>query len=194
MKRFAALLVIMLAGSVHLFCQRSDWRLDKAHSRIAFSVHHMVISEVSGSFEDFDIALRSSRDDFTDAAVEGTIRVNSINTDNERRDNHLKSDDFFNAERYPQIKFKSTSFDKVGDNRYKIIGDLSIRDSTKSVVFDATYNGSVELPNGSTMVSWSATTSINRFDYGLKWSKALETGRLIAGENVKITMNLEFNR
>ena len=193
MKRIAGLLVVILAGSLHLIAQSPDWRLDKAHSRITFSVRHMVISEVTGSFKDFDIALSSSNDDFADAAVEGTIRVGSINTDNERRDSHLKSDDFFNAEKYPQIKFKSTLFEKVGENKYKTTGDLSIRDTTKKAVFDATYNGSVKLPNGATMVSWSATTSINRFEYGLKWSKALETGGLIAGENVTITMNLEFD-
>jgi polyisoprenoid-binding protein YceI len=118
----------------------------------------------------------------------------SINTDNTARDNHLKSDDFFNAEKFPEIKFTSTSFEKVGEGKYKITGDLTIRDVTKKVVFDAVYNGSIKTPWGNTAMSWTAATVINRFDYNLKWNKALESGGLIAGQDVTITINLEMDK
>ena len=184
----------MILSAVSLMAQKSGWTLDKAHSSIGFSVRHMVISEVTGNFKDFDISFTSTKDDNSDAAVDATIKVASINTDNERRDGHLKTDDFFNAEKFPQIKFKSTSFEKVGENKYIITGDLTIRDITKKVTFDAVYNGTIKAPWGATVSSWKATTSVNRFDFGLKWNKAIETGGLIAGDIVTITLNLELNK
>jgi polyisoprenoid-binding protein YceI len=109
------------------------------------------------------------------------------------RDGHLKSDDFFNAEKFPEINFKSTSFEKLGDNKYKITGDLTIRDVTKNVTFDATLNGTLKTDRG-VLAAWKATTTINRFDYNLKWSKTLETGGLAVGKDVIITLNLELNK
>jgi polyisoprenoid-binding protein YceI len=194
MKRFMLLFAFTLISAGALMAQKSGWTLDKAHSSIGFSVRHMVISEVTGNFKDFDINFSSTKDDYSDAAVEASIKVASINTDNERRDGHLKTDDFFNAEKYPVIKFKSASFEKVGENKYKITGDLTIRDVTKKVTFDAVYNGSIKAPWGATVSSWKATTSVNRFDFGLKWNKAIESGGLIAGETVNITLNLELNK
>jgi len=174
--------------------QKAGWTLDKSHSSVGFSVRHMVISEVTGNFRDFDVSFMSSKDDYSDATVDASIKVASINTDNERRDGHLKTDDFFNVEKYPLIRFKSTSFDKVGENKYKITGDLTIRDITKQVTFDAVYNGTIKAPWGATVSSWKATLSVNRFDYGLKWRKAIDTGGLIAGDTVNITLNLELNK
>ncbi|MCX6144517.1 MAG: YceI family protein [Ignavibacteriales bacterium] len=194
MKRFILFFALTILSVGSLMAQKSGWTLDKAHSSIGFSVRHMVISEVTGNFKDFDITFTSVKDDYSDAAVEATIKVASINTDNERRDGHLKTDDFFNAEKFPQIKFRSTSFEKVGENKYKITGDLTIRDVTKKVTFDATYNGTIKAPWGATVSSWKATSSVNRFDYGLKWNKAIETGGLIAGDIVTITLNLELNK
>ena len=188
---FSLFSLLIFAGSA--FGQTGQWRLDKAHSSISFSVSHMVISEVKGSFRDFDIAITSSREDFTDASINASINVASVSTNNERRDGHLKTDDFFNAEKYPQIKFTSTSFEKVDGKNYKIHGMLTIRDVTKEVTFDAVYEGSLHTAQGS-LVAWKATTSINRFDYGLKWNRTIETGGLVAGENVVITLSLEFNR
>jgi polyisoprenoid-binding protein YceI len=167
--------------------------MDKAHSSAVFSVKHMIISEVSGNFKDFSIVLKSDKNDFSDAVVEGTVQVASINTDNEYRDKHLKSDDFFNAEKFPEIKFKSTKFEKLGNNKYKITGDFTLRDVTKSVTFDAVLNGTLKTDKG-LLSAWKATTTINRFDYNLKWSKTVETGGLIVGQDVTITLNLEFNK
>ena len=181
-----SLLVISGAGA-----QDAGWKLDKAHSGISFTVRHMVISEVAGKFTDFDILLNSTKEDFSDASVQTTIKTASINTEVAQRDNHLKSDDFFNAEKYPEIKFKSTSFNKTGDNTYKITGDMKIRDITKTVTFDAVYNGTAVMGK-SIHAGWKATTTINRVEFGLKWNRALETGGLIVSENVNVTINMEF--
>jgi polyisoprenoid-binding protein YceI len=194
MKRFILFFALTFVSVISLMAQKSDWTLDKAHSSIAFSVRHMVISEVIGNFKDFDVTFTSTKDDYSDATVDATIKVASINTDNERRDGHLKTDDFFNAEKFPQIKFKSTSFEKVGENKYKLTGDLTIRDVTKKVTFDAVYNGTIKAPWGAIVSSWKATSSVNRFDFGLKWNKAIDTGGLIAGDIVTITLNLELNK
>jgi polyisoprenoid-binding protein YceI len=151
----------------------------------------MVISEVTGRFDDFAMTLTSSKEDFTDAALEGIIRVDSIDTGNSFRDRHLKTDDFFNAQKYPDIKFKSTSVTKVGDNNYKINGALTIRDVTKNVTWDAVLNGTLKTSRD-TRVAWKASLAINRFDYGLKWDKVTEAGGLVAGDIVTITILGEF--
>jgi polyisoprenoid-binding protein YceI len=173
--------------------QNSRWKVDKAHTSVGFAVRHMVISEVIGNFKDFDITVSASKDDFSNAVIDATIKVASINTDNERRDNHLKSDDFFNAEKFPEVKFRSTSFEKVGENKYNITGDLTIRDITKKVTFDATLNGMLKTTHG-VLAAWKATIFINRFDFGLKWNRTIEAGGLISGETVNITLVLELQK
>jgi polyisoprenoid-binding protein YceI len=192
MKRLAVVLFAVFVAALSAPAQ-SDWKLDKVHSSITFTVSHMVISEVTGSFKDFTISLKSAKDDFSDAQVQSTIKVGSLSTDNTMRDGHLKSDDFFNAEKYPEINFKSTSFENLGDKKYKITGDLTIRDVTKNVTFDAVLKGSMKTERGM-LSAWKATTTINRFDYNLKWSKTLETGGLIVGQDVTIALNLELNK
>ncbi len=194
MKRFSVAVLFSVVAASTLMAQTTGWTFDKAHSSINFSIRHMVISEVTGNFKDFNILVNAAKDDFTDATIDATIKVASINTDNERRDGHLKSDDFFNAEKFPEIKFRTTSFEKVSDNKYKIKGDLTMRDVTKSVTFDGVYNGSIKGMRGTTISSWKATISINRFDYGLKWNRTIETGGLIAGDMVNITINLELTK
>jgi polyisoprenoid-binding protein YceI len=191
-KRITILLLAAFAA-VGFVSAQSDWKLDKAHSSITFTVKHMVISNVTGSFKDFAVTLKSAKDDFSDATVQSTIKVASLSTDNDRRDAHLKSDDFFNAEKYPEINFKSTSFEKLSDTKYKITGDLTIRDVTKNVTFDVVLNGTLKTTHG-VLSAWKATTTINRFDYNLKWNKTIETGGLIVGQDVIITLNLELNK
>jgi polyisoprenoid-binding protein YceI len=193
MKRFTALLVLTLFTAFSGLAQNSGWKVDKVHTSVGFAVRHMVISEVTGNFKDFDITVSTSTDDFSDAVIDATIKVASIDTDNERRDNHLKSDDFFYAEKFPEIKFRSTSFEKVGENKYNITGDLTIRDATKKVTFDATLNGMLKTSRG-VLAAWKATISINRFDFGLKWNRTIEAGGLIAGETVNITLVLELQK
>ena len=169
----------------------TSWDFDKAHSNILFSVSHMVISEVSGSFKKYDGTVTVKNDDFSDSQIELKIDVSSINTDNEGRDKHLKSDDFFNAEKFPSITFKSKSFKKVGEHKYKLVGDLTIRDVTKEVEWDATFGGTATAW-GSTHAGFKVIGSLNRFDYNLKWNKTIETGGLVAGDIVTITANIEL--
>jgi len=192
MKNISVVFLAMIAVTA-IAAAQTEWKMDKANSSVAFSVRHMVISEVSGNFKDFSIVLKSDKEDFSDAVVEGTIQTASINTDNDYRDKHLKSDDFFNAEKFPQIKFISTKFEKLGDKKYKITGNLTIRDVTKEVAFDAVLNGTLKTGKGF-LSAWKATITINRFDYNLKWDKTVETGGLIAGQDVTITLNLELNK
>ena len=175
------------------FVQAGTWTVDKPHTNVKFSVAHLVISDVDGNFKSFDGTMESSKPDFSDAKITFTADVNSINTDNEMRDNHLKSDDFLNAAKFPQIKFVSTSFTPLGDNKYKLVGDLTIRDVTKSVTFDVKYGGTV-VAMGGTHAGFKATTKIDRFDYNLKWSKATEAGGMIAGKEVEITINADFKK
>ncbi len=192
MKRLTVVFFAIFAVTAFVTAQ-SEWKFDKVHSSVTFSVRHMIISNVSGNFKDFSVVLKSEKEDFSDATVKGTIQVASISTDNDNRDKHLKSDDFFNAEKFPEIKFKSTKFEKLGDNKYKITGDLTMRDVTKEVTFDAVLNGTLKTDKG-WLSAWKATTTINRFDYNLKWSKTVETGGLIVGQDVTITLNLELNK
>jgi polyisoprenoid-binding protein YceI len=192
MKQFGLLVAaLMLVASVS--AAQGAWTFDKVHSSVQFSIKHMVISTVTGAFKDFSVDLKSDKPDFTDASVHAVIKVASINTDNTMRDGHLKSDDFFNAEKFPEIKFVSTAFEKVGENKYKITGNLTIRDVTKQATFDATLGGTLKTDRG-TLSAWSATTTVNRFDYNLKWSKTLETGGLMVGQDVTISLNLELNK
>ncbi|HTL06987.1 MAG TPA: YceI family protein [Chitinophagaceae bacterium] len=169
------------------------WVLDKPHTNVRFSVAHLVVSDVDGSFKSFDGSMTAAKPDFSDAAITFTADVASINTDNENRDKHLQSDDFFNAAKFPQIKFVSKSFQPLGDNKYKLVGDLTIRDITKTVTFDVTYGGTVTAMGG-THAGFKAKTTINRFDYNLKWSAATEAGGLVVGKDVEITLNIDMKK
>lgn len=169
------------------------WGIDKSHSNVKFSVSHLVVSEVEGSFKNFDGTLETSKADLSDAKINFTVDVNSINTDNDYRDKHLKGDDFFNAEKFPQMKFESTSLKSVGGNKYKLNGNLTIRDVTKPVSFDVTYGGTASM-GGKQKAGFKAKGSINRFDYNLKWSATTEAGGMVVGKDVEITINAELNK
>jgi polyisoprenoid-binding protein YceI len=171
----------------------AKWVLDKAHSNVRFSVSHLVVSDVDGSFKSFDGSLTSAKSDFTDAVINFTIDVSSINTDNENRDKHLQSDDFFSAAKFPQIKFASKSFQSLGGNKYTLTGDLTIKDVTKTVSFDVTYGGTASAMGG-THAGFKAKTTINRFDYNLKWSAATEAGGLVVGKDVEIIVNIDMKK
>ena len=169
------------------------WTLDKSHSNVKFTVTHMVVSDVDGSFKLFDGSMEHTKPDYSDAKINFTVDVNSVNTDNEMRDKHLKADDFFNAESFPTIKFTSTSMTPVGGNKYKLAGNLTIRDVTKPVVFETTYGGTVT-NQGKTKAGFKARTTINRFDYNLKWDRATEAGGLVVGKEVELIVNVELNK
>ena len=169
------------------------WQIDQSHSNVKFTVTHMVVSEVEGSFKKFDGTIEHSQPDLSDAKVTFTVDVNSVDTDNEKRDGHLRSDDFFNAEKYPQMKFESTSFTPVSGKKYKMVGNLTIREVTKPVTFDVTYNGSIT-NGGKSKAGFKATTTINRFDYNLKWDRATEAGSLVVDKDVIVSVNAEFDK
>lgn len=170
----------------------TKWVLDKAHSNIRFTVTHMVVSETEGSFKTFDGTFAAEKADFSDAKVAFNIDVNSINTDNENRDKHLKSDDFFNAAQFPQIKFESTAFKPLGGNKYKLEGNLTVRDVTKPVVFDVNYGGTLNSSRGA-KAGFKAKATIDRFEFGLKWNRATEAGGLVVGKDVDVVVNIELN-
>ena len=168
------------------------WQIDQSHSNVKFAVTHMVVSEVEGAFKKFDGTIEYAESNLSDAKVSFTVDVNSVDTDNEKRDGHLKSDDFFNAEQFPKMTFKSTKIEKSGDDEYKLTGDLTIRDVTKSVELKVEYNGSTKDPWGQERMGFEVSGKINRKEYGLKWSAVTEAGGLVVADDVKLAMNVEM--
>ncbi len=185
-------LIMFLTLSVVSFGQ-TDWNIDKSHSNVQFTVTHMVISEVTGSFNIFEGKLtQKNGKDFTGSSIDFTADAASIFTDNDKRDQHLRSDDFFNSEKYPKMSFKSKSFTKVNDKKYKLVGDLTIRDVTKEVTLDVDFMGTVKDNWGNNRAAFKLSGSIDRFDYGLKWNSLLEVGGAVVGKDVKINCNIQL--
>lgn len=166
---------------------KTKWLIDPSHSEFVFKVKHMMISTVSGHFETFEATVSSEGDDFKNADIEVKVDVSSINTKSKDRDNHLKSDDFFNVEKFPYMTFKSTSFD--GN---KLSGDLTIRDITKKVELDVDFNGIAVDPYGQTKAGFDITGEINRKEFGLKWSAVTETGNIVVSDEVKLAIEVQF--
>ncbi|MBX2952404.1 MAG: YceI family protein [Leadbetterella sp.] len=164
MKKIILTLAVALISTV-TFAQ--DWALDKSHSNVGFSIVHLKISDVDGSFGKFDAKITSSKDDFSDAVIDFSAEVASITTGNERRDGHLKSDDFFSVEKFPTLTFKSTSVKKVSGNNYKITGNLTMKGVTKPLTLDAVFRGPIEGRGGKKVVGIKATGTLNRIDFGV---------------------------
>jgi polyisoprenoid-binding protein YceI len=189
MKKLNTLLAMLaIAGSA---VAQTTWTVDQSHSKIGFNVTHMVVAEVDGSFKEFDGKVVTSAADFNGASIEFTAKTASVDTDNEKRDGHLKSDDFFNAEKFPELKFKGKLV-KEGD-KYSLRGDLTLRDVTKPVTLDVTYGGTVKAFGGE-KAGFKVTGKINRQDYGLKWSKTTEAGGLVVSDEVQIVAKVELNK
>lgn len=191
MKKLNALIAALLLTTGSLFAQ-TTWQVDKAHTNVLFTVSHMVVAEVTGNFTDFDALITNAKADYSDAQATMSIKVGSISTDNEKRDAHLKSDDFFAVDKFPEITFTSKSFKKTGENTYKIVGDFTMRGVTKTIELEAKYKGEVKDPWGNTKSGWKVSGSINRLDFGVNWNKAIEAGGFVVGQNVDITINAEF--
>lgn len=168
------------------------WVLDPMHSEVQFKIKHLVISTVTGSFKTFQGTAQSEGDDFENAQVEFTLDVDSIDTNNEQRDGHLKGDDFFNAVQFPGIKFQSTSFTKTSGSDYKLVGDLTIKDITKPVTLDVEYGGTAVDFYGNTKAGFEITGKINRKEYGITWGGVTEVGAIVLGDDVKLTVNVQF--
>ena len=170
----------------------STWEIDPAHSSATFSIRHMTVSNVRGEFGKVTGTVNWDDADVTKSTAEATIDTTTINTHEPKRDAHLKSPDFFDSEKYPTITFKSTHVQKVGSNHLKITGDLTMHGVTRPVTLDATYTGEVKDPGGSIRRGASATTKVNRKDFGLTWNKALEAGGVLVGDEVDIALELEL--
>ena len=171
---------------------QTNWAIDASHTKIRFSVSHLMVSEVEGEFKKFSGKVVSKTDDFTDAVVEFSADIASVSTGDEKRDQHLQGDDFFNAEKYPKMTFKSTSFKKISGNTYELTGNLTIRDVTKQVTFQVTYGGTAKDPWGNVKAGFKAKGKINRKDYNLKWSVLTEAGGMVVSEDVDILLNIEL--
>lgn len=173
----------------------TTWNLDPAHSRAEFKVKHMMISNVKGSFNGLSGTLVEDAADPARSSVEATIDIGSIDTGDAQRDAHLKSEDFFHDEKYPTMTFKSTKVEKKGEGEYSVTGDLTIHGVTKQVTFVVDGpSAPAKDPWGNTRIGLSATTKINRKDFGLNWNAALEAGGILVGEDVQITLDAQFVR
>ena len=173
---------------------KTKWNLDPSHSELGFKVRHMMITNVSGTFRKFDAKVETNGDDFTSATIDFTADADSITTGNEDRDKHLKSADFFDAARFPELKFASTKLEKKDDENYVLHGDLTITGVTRPVKVDVEFGGTGKDPWGNERAGFTLTGKISRTDFNLNWNAALETGGVLVGEDVKIVAEIELVR
>jgi polyisoprenoid-binding protein YceI len=172
----------------------SKWSIDPAHSEIHFKVKHLMINTVTGSFKKFDGSLETSKDDFSDAKISFTTDIASIETGMEMRDTHLKSDEFFNAEKYPQLKFESTAFEKVGDEVYLLKGNITIRETTKPITLDVHYGGQMTDFYGNTKAGFEISGKLKRKEFGLNWDAVTEAGGVVVSDEVKLVLNVQLQK
>jgi polyisoprenoid-binding protein YceI len=167
------------------------WNIDVAHSSVAFSVRHMVISKVRGRFAKFSGRLELNDQDLTQSAVDIHIDASSIDTGVVERDGHLRSPDFFDVEKFPELTFKSKRVERLGEDRYRVIGDLTIRGTSREVPLEVEAGGRVKDPWGNNRAGFTARTKIDRREFGLEWNNVIETGGLVVGDHVDIDIDVE---
>lgn len=172
----------------------TKWAIDPTHSEVSFKIKHLVISTVTGYFREFDGSITTNGEDWTDAEAEFRAKIDSVDTNQAQRDAHLKSDDFFNAEQFPYLSFKSTKIEKIDDEHYKMIGDLTIRDVTKSEEFDVQFLGVADDFYGNHKAGFEISGIINRHDYNLKWNAITEAGKVVASSDVRLNINVQVAR
>lgn len=186
----------LLAGALvfPLPAQAADeYAFDKAHSTLGFSVTHLMVSKVPGQFNDYEGKVVFDANDLAASKIDVTIQTASIDTNNEKRDVHLKTADFFDAEKFPTIMFVSKSIAKEGD-QYKATGDLTLKGVTKEISFPLTIAGPVASPMGDTALGLEASFKLNRQDYGITWNKALDSGGLMVSDDVNINISVEAHK
>jgi len=171
--------------------QTNDWNLDTVHSGINFSVRHMVVSKVRGRFTKFTGNIALDEADLTRSTVEATIDASSIDTGTGQRDEHLRSADFFDVERFPELRFRSTRIEKVGPENYRLVGELTIRDVSREIALDVEYGGRGKDPWGNERIGFTATAALDRKDFGLKWNQALETGGVLVSDRVELELEVQ---
>lgn len=185
---FASLLLVAFSIPTE---EPSSWSIDVAHSSISFKVRHLGISNVRGEFLTYDAEVLMDGADLSTLAVDATIETTSIDTGNERRDNHLRSDDFFGAEEFPNMTFTSTGVTEVDGDTFHLAGDLTIRDVTKSIVLEGEFLGTATMGD-SERAGFEATTMINRKEFNLSWDRLTEAGGFVVGHDVEIILELEL--
>lgn len=190
MKKIVFLSIAFLLIISFCYGQKTEWKIDKSHTNVQFMAVHMSLSEVNGEFRDYSGTIYSDKENFSDANIEIVIQANSIDTDNEKRDDHLKSEDFLHVEKYPEIKFESSSLKKVEGKKYKMTGLLTIRGITKKEEFDVKYQGTVSAM-GNTLAGFKVTGTINRFDYNVDWNKSFAKG-LVVSKEIDIDCDVEL--
>ncbi|MCH9031035.1 MAG: YceI family protein [candidate division Zixibacteria bacterium] len=190
MKRILSLAIIIAFTAVGSGLA-DEWRIDKTHSTVRFGVSHMVISTVHGIFSDFEGTINFNGEDIAPSSVEFTVQTASIDTDDEKRDKHIRSDDFLNAEKYPTMTFKSTSIEAGKDGAFTLTGDLTIRDVTKKVSFDCKFRGVIDDNRGNTRAGFTAATTIKRDEYNVSFSGSLDVGGLLVGNEMELELALE---
>jgi polyisoprenoid-binding protein YceI len=171
---------------------KTTWKLDPAHSEVTFKVKHMMITNVSGSFKEFDVNATTEGEDFTKSDVTFTAKAATVDTKNEQRDGHLRGPEFFDTEKFPEIKFRTTKYEHVSGDTFKLHGDLTIKDVTKNITLDAEYGGIQKDPWGNMKAGFSISGRINRRDFGLLWNAALETGGVLVGDDVKVNCKIQL--
>jgi polyisoprenoid-binding protein YceI len=172
----------------------STWKIDPSHTAVEFAVKHMMISTVRGRFGDYDAAVTIDESNPAGAEVVATISAGSINTGDPNRDAHLKSADFFDAEGYPKLTFVSKRVEGNLEGKFKVIGDLTIRGTTREIALDVEYQGEGRDPYGNEKRAYTATTKVDRRDFGLMWNVALEAGGLLVSNDIRITIEAQFKR
>lgn len=169
----------------------TTWVIDPSHSEVQFKVKHLVISTVTGSFGKYEGQLETVGDDFTDAKISFSADIDSISTNNEQRDGHLKSAEFFDAESFPTLTFSSTGITKTGDDTYNLVGDLTMHGVTKSVPLKVEYGGQMQDFYGQTKAGFELTGTIKRKEFGLTWDGVTEAGGVVVSDEVKLVMNIQ---
>jgi len=171
---------------------RTAWTIDAAHSEVGFAVKHLMISTVRGRFAAVSGTIEFGEGDYTDASVDVTIDAASIDTREEKRDAHLRSADFFDVEQFPTLTFKSRRVQGIKGDAFQLVGDLTIRDITREVVLDVEVEGFQRDPWGNQKAGFSASTKVNRKDFGLTWNAALETGGVLVADEIKISLDVQL--
>lgn len=171
-----------------------NWSIDVAHSTIEFKVKYLVISTVKGFFRKFDARLETDNEDFTDARINFSAQIDSISTNNEERDQHLKSEDFFSAHLFPHLFFRSTSFQKIEGSHYRLVGDMTIHNCVKTITLDVDYGGKMADNMGRVRAGFEVVGKISRKEYGLLWDAVTETGSIMVGDEVRLELSLQMVR
>ncbi|MGE8203537.1 YceI family protein [Heyndrickxia sp. NPDC080065] len=170
----------------------SKWAIDSVHSSVDFSVKHMMVSKVKGTFHQFNAVVEANPTDLTTATIDFNIDVESIDTRNNDRDNHLRSADFFDVAQFPKMTFKSSKIVKTGDDEYNVTGDVTLHGVTRPETFSVTFEGLAKDPmSGAEKIGFSANGKLKRSDYGLTWNAALETGGVLVGDDIKVSIEIE---